>query len=172
MKSLAIAKIIIASLWVSFSCAHAQDGEINLRFITNEDGSRTEFHRMGDPLTLIKKTRNKSGVLVSVTVYTLNASGDQVSAEIYDAQKTKLYNVVYGYDKKSGQMVEEQIWDAQVKRISKDTGQEIPVRRFIYSYDAQGRQQRPVSLTLIPGAVVKGGLIDSGSVIPDGLFDE
>ncbi len=172
MKRWLTVKVLITTLLLGAFSAHAQEDEINLRFITNEDGSRTEFHKMGDPRTLIKKTRSKDGVLQSVTVYTLNAGGDQVSAQIYDAKETLLYNVIYGYDKKTGQMVEEQIWDARVERISKDTGQKIPVRRFIYNYDAQGRQQRPVALTLIPGAVVEGSFIDNGSAIPKGIFDE
>ena len=177
MKKLAIAKLIGALFLMSLLPAQAQQadagGEINLRFLANEDGTRTEFHKLGDPRTLIKKTRDKAGTLVSVAVYRLDTGGNQVSAEIFDAKKTKLYDVIYGYDKTTGRMVEEQIWDARVKRISKETGKETPVRRFIYSHDAQGRQQRPVSLTLIPGAIVDiPGVINSATAIPEGIFDE
>ncbi|HEY8962028.1 MAG TPA: hypothetical protein VIM57_07450, partial [Luteolibacter sp.] len=30
-------------------------------------------------------------------------------------------------------------------------GEEMPVRRFIYTYDANGKRSAPISLTLIPG---------------------
>jgi hypothetical protein len=31
------------------------------------------------------------------------------------------------------------------------SGQEMPVRRFLYTYDAQGNRNAPMAITLVPG---------------------
>jgi hypothetical protein len=81
----------------------------------------------------------------------MDGNGNTLSCKIYDGSKTELYKVRYGYRKSDGQLVEEQMFDSRVKRINPATGQEMPVRRFIYTYDANGKRSAPISITLTPG---------------------
>jgi len=69
----------------------------------------------------------------------------------YDGQKTELFKTSYGYRKSDGLLVEERMFDSRVKRINPDTGEEMPIRRFIYTYDALGNRSAPFAITLIPG---------------------
>ena len=48
-------------------------------------------------------------------------------------------------------MVEEQLFDARVKRLDPTGQYEMPVRRFLYTYDANGKQNKPISIVLRPG---------------------
>ena len=129
---------------------NAVDGP-NVRVMRHEDGARTMFLRSPDNKTLTKKTYSANGALELVTIYRMDANGNTLSCKIYDGSKIELYKVRYGYRKSDGQLVEEQMFDSRVKRIDPATGQEMPVRRFIYTYDANGKRSAPISITLTPG---------------------
>ncbi len=117
----------------------------------NEDGSRTVFRRSPDDRTLIKKTYSANGVMRLKTVYRMDTHGNPRSCKIYDGQGNELFKVRYGFDKRWGRLVEEQMFDSRVKRPNPDTGEEMPVRRFIYTYDAQGNRSKPIAIVLKPG---------------------
>jgi hypothetical protein len=123
----------------------------NVRVMRHEDGSQTRFLRSPDNKKLTKKTYSANGRLELVTIYVMDGSGNTLSCKIYDGGKNELYKVRYGYHKSDGRLVEEQMFDSRVKRINPANGQEMPVRRFIYTYDANGKRSAPISLTLIPG---------------------
>jgi hypothetical protein len=128
----------------------AVDGP-NVRVMRHDDGSRTIFTRSPDNRTLTKKTYTANGALFLVTIYRMDANGNPMNCKIYDGQKTEMFKSRYGYRKSDGLLVEEQMFDSRVKRIDPNSGEEMPVRRFIYTYDALGNRSAPISITLTPG---------------------
>lgn len=121
---------------------------------TNKDGSREYFSRTPDMRTITRQTKSADGTLRLTTVYRLSPQGNPLACDIFDGKGTRLFKSRYGYDPKPGltfgKLVEEQMFDARVKRADA-SGQEMPVRRFLYTYDAQGNRNAPMAITLIPG---------------------
>ncbi len=121
---------------------------------TNKDGSREFFSRTRDMRAITKQTKSADGTLRLTTVYRLSKQGNPLTCDIFDGKGTRLYKSRYGYDPKPGltygKLVEEQMFDARVKRVDANR-QEIPVRRFLYTYDAQGNRNAPIAITLVPG---------------------
>jgi hypothetical protein len=128
----------------------AVDGP-NVRVMRHDDGSRTIFSRSPDARTLTKKTYSGKGALFLVTVYRMDAQGNPMNCKIYDGRKNEMFKSRYGYRKSDGKLVEEQMFDSRVKRMDPNTGEEMPVRRFFYTYDALGNRSAPISITLTPG---------------------
>jgi len=123
----------------------------NVRVTRHDDGSRTVFERSVDQRVLAKKTFTADGSMFLVTIYRMDAHGNPMNCKIYDGMKNEMFKARYGYRKSDGVLVEEQMFDSRVKRIDPNTGEEMPVRRFIYTYDAVGNRSAPISITLIPG---------------------
>lgn len=123
----------------------------NVRVTKHEDGSRTVFTRSPDNRVLKKNTFTANGVLFLVTIYRMDAHGNPLNCKIYDGKKNEMFKSRYGYHNETGLLVEEQMFDSRVKRTDPNTGQEMPVRRFIYNYDALGNRSAPISITLTPG---------------------
>ena len=128
----------------------AVDGP-NVRVMRHPDGGRTVFARTPDQRTLTKRTFGANRNLTMVTVYRMDENGNPLSCRIYDGQRQELYKASYGYHRESGLLMEERLFDARVKRIDPETGEEMPVRRFIYTYDAQGNRNHPIAINLLPG---------------------
>jgi hypothetical protein len=122
---------------------------------TNKDGSRELFERTRDMRVITKKTISAEGKPLLKTIYRLGADGNPRTCDIYDGKGVRLFKSRYGYDPRQGltfgKLIEEQMFDARVKRTDPATGHEMPVRRFIYTYDAQGNRNAPISITTIPG---------------------
>ena len=131
--------------------ADEEDGPF-VRVMMNEDGSRTVFRRSPDNRTLTKRTYSSNGVMRLITVYRMDRQGNPLSCKIYDGRKQELFKVRYGYDRTWGRLVEEQMFDSRVRHLNPDTGEEMPVRRFLYTYNAQGERSKPISIVLKPGA--------------------
>lgn len=129
---------------------NAVDGP-NVRVMRHDDGSRTIFARSPDMRTLTKRTFSAKGIVNMVTIYRMDEHANPTGCKIYDGDGTELYKFSYGYDKRNGRLAEERMFDSRVKRIDPETGNEMPVRRFIYTYDALGNRSAPISITLIPG---------------------
>jgi hypothetical protein len=128
----------------------AVDGP-NVRVMRHDDGSRTIFTRSPDNRTLTKKTYTGNGALFLITIYRMDQYANPTGCKIYDGQKNEMYKTSYGYRKSDGELVEERMFDSRVKRIDPQSGKEMPVRRFIYTYDALGNRSAPLAITLIPG---------------------
>lgn len=62
-----------------------------------------------------------------------------------------MFKVSYGYHRVTGLLVSETMFDCRVKRINKDTGDETPVQRIAYLYDAEGKRSAPIVMNLLPG---------------------
>jgi hypothetical protein len=137
----------------------------NVRIMHNEDGTYTEFRRSPDQRIIERRTygdRPGGGgdrVLHMLLVYRKDAYGKLRSGIVYDGAGTKLYRIVYGYHKRDGNLVAEDMFDARVKRTKtltdpvtkKPFEQEYPVRYLRYRYDAQGRQMKPIVICLPAG---------------------
>ena len=122
-----------------------------VRVMRNQDGSTAVFRRTPSNEVLEKRTFNASSVLTMLTVYRMDRQGNPLGCKIYDGLKQELFKARYGYDANTGLLVEEQLFDARVKRLDPTGQYEMPVRRFIYTYDANGKQNKPISIVLSPG---------------------
>ncbi|MFT4175216.1 MAG: hypothetical protein QM627_01055 [Luteolibacter sp.] len=151
-KTCFVAVALVASCYAQGAAAQfdAETGP-NVRVMKKDDGSREVFRRSPDSRTLTKRTENANGQLVMVTIYRMDERGNPTGCKIYDGDNNELFKSSYGYRKQDGQLVEERMFDSRVKRIDPSTGREMPVRRFIYTYDAQGKRSAPIAITLIPG---------------------
>jgi len=143
-----------------------------VRVMMNEDGSRTVFRKSPDNRTLVKKTYSANGVLRLKTIYRMDAYGNPRSCKIYDGKGIELFKVRYGFDKRWGRLVEEQMFDSRVRRIDPNTGKVRPVRRFIYTYDAQGNRSKPISIVLNKGRTAEEVYGAKPSAYDPNLFDE
>jgi hypothetical protein len=132
----------------------------------NKDGSYEEFSRPPDERTITKKLKNASGTLLTTTVYRLSPQGNPLTCDIFDGKGTRLFKSRYGYDKRPGltfgKLLEEQMFDARVTRKDPQTGEEMPIRRFIYTYDARGNRNAPIAINLIPGKMAEDVFGPSG----------
>lgn len=141
----------------------------NVRIMHNEDGTYTEFSRSSDERVIERRTYGDrpggSGdrVLRMSIIYRKDIHGKLRSGVVYDGSGTKLYRIVYGYHKRTGNLVAEDMFDARAKRTRTLTDQqtgkpyekEIPVRYLRYRYDAQGRQQKPIVFCLPAGKLAE-----------------
>lgn len=148
---------LLAVLSVLCLCTQLRANELeavdgpNVRVMRHEDGSRTLFTRTPDNRSLTKKKMNANGVLVMLTNYRMDSNSNPVSCKIYDGTNNLLFKVSYGYRKSDGQLVEERMFDARNKRVDPNTGNEMPVQRVCYVYDAQGNRSAPIVYNLLPG---------------------
>lgn len=149
----------------------AVDGH-NVRVTRHEDGGRTVFTRSPDQRTLTKRTFGANRVLTMITVYRMDENGNPLSCRIYDGQRQELYKASYGYHRENGRLMEERMFDARVKRIDPQTGREMPVRRFIYTYDAQGNRNHPIAINLLPGKNAEDVFGANPSALERNPFDE
>ena len=136
----------------------------------DQDGSFVVFERSPDDRRLVKTTKNQNGQVKMRATYKRNEKGYLTFGQIHDGQGTLIYRVQYGYDKETGRLIAEQMFDARVKNyyplwytdpktgerikvVDPDTGKrmEMPVRRVYYFYDAEGNQSRALSLVPMDG---------------------
>ena len=169
--------IAASCLWVAQPAGAEQDGfdsvdGPNVRVMRHEDGGRTVFTRSPDQRTLTKRTFGANRNLTMVTVYRMDAHGNPLSCRIYDGQREELYKASYGYHRQTGQLIEERMFDARVERIDPDTGREMPVRRFIFTYDAQGNRNHPIAINLLPGKTVEEVFNMEPSALEVNPFDD
>ena len=84
-------------------------------------------------------------------VYRLTDSGSPGSCDIFDAQGARLLKCSFGYSKKPGpllgKVVEAQVFDAQQGK-SPSMGKDTPLQRLIFTYDADGAPQLPITIDL------------------------
>ncbi|MGC4015552.1 MAG: hypothetical protein QM755_13690 [Luteolibacter sp.] len=128
----------------------AVDGP-NVRVMRQDDGSRTVFERSPDNTTLTTRNVTANGILQLRTVYRMDKNTNPLSCKIYDGQNQELFKVRYGYRKSDGQLVAEAMFDARVKRTNPQTGEEMPVRYLIYTYDANNKRSAPTAVTTLGG---------------------
>ena len=120
----------------------------NVRIMRHRDGTNTEYYRSNDEKTLVKKrqgTRGGRNSILTTTVYRMDAKGNPLSCKIFDGKEHLLYKVRYGYHRKTGRLVAEDMFDARVPQINPQTGKEVPVRRMYWFYDGAGNVTKAFS---------------------------
>lgn len=124
----------------------------NVRIKRHEDGSRTVFQRSPDDRALVKRTFGANGNLIKVTRYIVDDAGNPRSCKIWDGAKNLLYKVSYGYNRNTGRLEAERVFDARVQRFdANNPSEESPVRIMYYNYDAQGNATAPEVYTFNEG---------------------
>ncbi|MDB6079079.1 MAG: hypothetical protein JWO82_2826 [Akkermansiaceae bacterium] len=140
---------------LSQKASSRESDALNFRKQSNNDGTTDEFRRSADRKLMTRTIRSATGAMESQVIYHLNDEGKVLNGEIFDAKGTKIAKANYGYSNKpgvlEGKMVEEQIFDAQEPRYSANAGEEMPVRRLIYTYNADGSQNEPFAVVLSSG---------------------
>lgn len=143
----------------------------NVRVKQHEDGRKSVFTRSPDGKVVTKKTYSASGRLTLVTIYRLDGNGNPRASEIYDAQKTQLYKVDYGYRKEDGQLVMERMWDCRVRRVWKNNpAVEMPVQIVEYLIDPQGKASKPVTRNYLEDKL-QGGKFERDYGSPTSAMD-
>ena len=151
----------------------------HVRIKRNQDGSRVEFRRSPDDQKLVKTTKNENGVIRMSSVYFRNKKGFLTAGRIYDGLGNMMFRVRYGYDRESGQLIAEDMFDQRAPLHRFDEGGkrvEIPVRRIYYFYDAQGNQSKAISLVAKKGKmaneVFKDRKVGNKDLYEEEEFDE
>lgn len=153
----------------------------NVRIMHNQDGTYTEFRQSPDERIIERRTygdRPGGGgdrVLRMVIIYRKDVHGKLRSGSVFDGAGNKLYRIVYGYHKRSGNLVAEDMFDARVKRTRTITDpetkqpreEEYPVRYLRYRYDAQGRQMKPIVICTPEGKTAEELFGKEGSSYAD-----
>lgn len=150
-------KKLITSLLASITLVSISTAELELlenkgphvRIMRNNfDGSLIEFSRTPDSRQLLKKTKDKDGNIMMTARYFRNPKGFLTAGEIYDGQGVLLYRVRYGYDKTTGYLRAEDMFDARAKFQRPVNGEmkELPVRRIYYWYDDEGNESKAIAL--------------------------
>lgn len=129
---------------------HAQNSKKKLVQVKqNADGTTTELEQV-DPKTIVRRTltekKNGERIVASKTIYTKDRAGLLRNAKIYDGKNKQLFKILYGYHKQTGKLIMEDLFDAQGVRRN-EAGQEMPLQRLHYKYDAFGNRSKPYAFT-------------------------
>lgn len=115
----------------------------------NADGTITELKEV-DKQTIIRETlhekANGERVVSSKATYIIDKQDRARSCIIADGKGNRIFKVLYGYHKSNGRLIAESMFDLRVKRLNQN-GQEIPVQRLYYKYDAHGNRSKPYAIT-------------------------
>lgn len=141
--------------------------DTNVRVMRHQDGSRTEFRRTPDDRTITKKTTGTNGYLRMTAVYRMDAAGNPRGAKIYDGKGAELFKVSYGYDKTTGLLVAERMFDARARFLDPATGDETPVRILYYSYDAQGNRSKALAINPLTEGLTAEDVYGDRSTFPE-----
>jgi len=131
----------------------AEDADIQFsRVMRHKDGTTSRLLRTPNNEVLEKKTYMPGATTPCMrTVYRLDRRGNLLGCQIYDGLDQMLFKSRYGYDPETGLLSEEQMFDARVKNLTPDGKEEMPIRRFIYTFDANGKPNKPIQIILRPG---------------------
>lgn len=133
----------------------------------NANGTYVEFKRDPEDRKLVKTTKDANGSVLMTSTYFRNDKGFLTAGRIHDGMGTALYRVRYGYSAKTGQLIAEEMFDAQTERYFPGTRQEMPLRRIYYFYDAQGNQSKAISLVPRKGKMAQEVFDSKNSTRPD-----
>lgn len=156
LNKLIILSVSLMALTTVTNAQKLQEEGAHVRLMKNVDGSTSEFKR-DHTNTKLEQTsyiekQNGEKIVRTRTVYRRDKNGRLRSGIIEDGQRIKLYRIIYGYDP-SGRLIAENMYDArQIRRNDNaNPDRETPVRALRYSYDPQGRRNRPVAYVGVKG---------------------
>lgn len=97
-----------------------------------------------------------SGNDLRKVVYRLSEKGKPMTCDIFNAVGDLLLKCRFGYSLKpgplKGKMVEAQLFDAR-KATASTLGKDTPLQRLIYTYDAEGAPQLPITINTEPTGI-------------------
>jgi hypothetical protein len=130
-----------------------EDADIQFsRIMRHKDGTTSRMVRNPQKEVLEKLTYQAGATTHCMrTVYRLDRRGNLLGCQIYNGLDQMLFKSRYGYDPATGLLHEEQMFDARVKNLTPDGKEEMPIRRFIYTFDANGKANKPIQIILRPG---------------------
>lgn len=130
----AIASIFSVALLLSAGAAFANDRAdmIIAQMLVGKEGARTDIIRNPQARTLEVRTLDFEGVIVRKDIFRTNAAGEPVACQVFDRNGNLVYRIRYAFDK-FGRKTEEGTYNKAGKMV----------RRAVYSYDANGKQQPP-----------------------------
>jgi len=141
--------ILVLTLVCIHSVAVAQKKLVRVK--RNADGTITELEEV-DKRTIVRRTlkekANKERIISSKSTYIMDGNRVLRNCKIADGQGNILFIIRYGYDKNTGRLIAEAMFDAKAQHFNKD-GNPIPVQRLYYKYDPQGQRSKPFSITAV-----------------------
>lgn len=140
----------------------------NVRLMRHRDGTNTEYRRSTDEKTLIKRrlsdVKGGRNSILTTTAYRMDERGNPLSCKIYDGKENLLFKVSYGYHRKTGRLVAEDMFDARAPKKD-ENGKEVPVRRMYWFYDGAGNVSKAYSFVFREGEYADE-LYDSPKAVP------
>lgn len=115
----------------------------NVRWMDGENGTRMVYELGSDKKKLSKRVLRLDGTTEYTASYWLGNTGQILGCKIGNADGKPLYNVLYGYRKSDGKLVEERIFDAAK---GKPETRDQAVCRVRYVADRDGTTRVPVIL--------------------------
>jgi len=128
-----------------------------VRIFRNSDGSNTMLKRDAKNTRLEQISYNEKAngekIVRTRTIYRRDKNGRLRSGIIEDGQRVELFRIVYGYDKHTGRLIAENMYDARVIRRNdpRNPKKETPIRALRYTYNAQGVRSKPIVYSALPG---------------------
>ena len=114
MKTLAC--ILLFALAASASAQGSKRLEALSRIYKHNDGTRTETRKDGDKNEIHEKTY-RDNILFCKRVFYCDTKGRTRQGVIYDGKMNPLASILYGYDKATDQLIEEQTYNKQGKLV-------------------------------------------------------
>lgn len=111
---------------------------------TAEDGSRVVWFRTKDGQGITKYDLAADGSLSFLTDIRTDKNGNPLRAKVYDWKNELVYQASYGYNRHTGALAAELLFDKRPEAAPAPAGQELPVRRVNYGTDATHGQTQTI----------------------------
>ena len=145
-----IASMLIFGFFTGITYAQKQKKHL-ARVKRNADGTITELKEIDDRTierTTLREKSNKERIVSSKSIYVMDDNGVLRECKISDGQGKLLFTVRYGYNRSTGRLIAEAMFDERAKNYN-EKGQEIPVQRLYYKYNAHGQRSKPFAITSV-----------------------
>ncbi len=111
---------------------------------TAEDGSRVVWFRTKDGQGITKYDLAADGSLPVPTDIRTDKHGNQLRAKVYDWKNELVYQACYGYNRHTGELAAELLFDKRAEATREPGQREMPVRRVNYGTDATHGQTQTI----------------------------
>ncbi len=140
--------------------APAQEKRIEAfgKVFLHNDGQRTETQKMGNSDLIREETYDKNDILTAIREFKVNSKGQLVNGIIRDGKGTPLGSTAYTFDERTGQPLEEQLYNKDGKLV----------RRLFYPGVLKDPRfaKRTVAFTYDPSKPEDRGKLVQGKVKP------
>ena len=156
MKTLAC--LMLLSLATAVSAQGAKPIEAMSRIYNHKDGTRTETLKHGDKNEIHEKTF-RNNILICKRVFFCDTKGRTRQGVIYDGREHPLGTILYGYDRSTDQLVEEQQYNKDGKLVRRlfypgalkgEKYAKFANRYVAFTFDPNDPKSQPVEDTSTP----------------------